>query len=282
MVAFAFLFFLPGKPQNTQPAIGIKALDMFSDRDRDIMTQRIAREDRYRAAELEAVSIKEAISCLTTKYLIWIHSAVALVSLVPKGGLLLYAPTLIKNLGFDTINANLLASVTHFALIILALFAARVSDWTRLRGPVCVACTIYALVLAGVQYSVVSSNDKWTKYAVFVLFMAGNATFQGINSAWMSTNLRDPKGVCIGQAVIVMAANLGGLAGQQLFREDDAPKYRRGFMGILGLFAGTLVLICGLSGLYLFKNRNLVRSYTGRGNTSEERERELNELKYQL
>ncbi|KAF6826128.1 major facilitator superfamily transporter [Colletotrichum plurivorum] len=259
LVAFVFLLFLPKNPGWTRPLIGIPALDMFSERERHIMSRRIHLEDQARSEELTTISPRDALRSLCSNYYIWLHSIVALISLTPKGGLLLYAPTIIKNLGFDKINANLLASVSNYALIILSLAAARVSDWLQLRGPVCMVCTIYALVFAGVQYSLVLSDSKWGKYAVFVLFMAGNATFQGVNSAWLSSNVKDTKTLAVGQALIVMAANLGGLAGQQLFRDEDAPRYTRGFLGIIGLYAGTLVLVAGLTALYWLKNRRMSR-----------------------
>ncbi|KAL4727010.1 hypothetical protein ACLX1H_005910 [Fusarium chlamydosporum] len=242
VVAFSFLFFLPRAPSWTRPLINISALDIFSDRERQIMSRRIMTEDRTRGVELSSFTAMEAVRYLYTNYYIWIHALLAFISLVPKGGLLLYGPTIVKNLGFNKFKANLLVSVCNYALVALAVFAAWVSDKTKLRGPVCFVCTCYALIMAGVQYALVLNTDKWAKYAVFVLFMAGNATFQGINSAWLSSNVRDTKALCVGQALVVMGANLGGLAGQQLFRDNDAPKYTHGFLAIMCLYAATLVM----------------------------------------
>lgn len=273
-VAFSFLFLLPRAPSWTRPLIGLPALDMFNDRERQIMAARIIKEDRGRAVELSSITFREALRYLYSNYLIWMHALIAFISLTPKGGLLIYAPTIIKNLGFDKIRANLLASVSNFALVGLAIVAAWVSDKTRLRGPTCFVCTSYALIMAGVQYALTLSTDKWAKYTVFVLFMAGNATFQGINSAWLSGNVRDNKALCIGQALVVMGANLGGLAGQQLFRDEDAPRYARGFLSIMCLYAATLVFVVGATFIYWRKNRNLVRTGTSsvEGASSEERE----------
>lgn len=283
MVAFVFAFTLPRKTTYTRPLVPLRFLDVFTDRDRDILRRRMVLEDRARSKDITSIGIKEVFKHLTTNHLIWGHSLVALIALTPKGGLLLYAPTIIKNLGFDKITANLLAAVSNFALIALSILAARISDWTRLRGPVCFACTVYALVFAGVQYAVTPSDDKWLKYGIFVVFMAGNATFQGINSAWMSTNLRDPTALGIGQAVIVMATNCGGLIGQQIFRDDDAPRYTRGFLTIMCLYGGTMIMIVGLTYLYWRKNRNMVRLTAGttgeeeggNGQTEEERRFEI-------
>ncbi|KAF4987495.1 hypothetical protein FDECE_15417 [Fusarium decemcellulare] len=269
LVAFSFLFFLPKTPSWTRPLIGIPSLDMFTDRERHIISRRIILEDSSRAVELSSITAKQAIRYLYTNYLIWLHAAIAFISLVPKGGLLLYGPTIIKNLGFDKFMANILASVCNYALVALAVFAAWVSDRTRLRGPICFICTVYALVFAGVQYALVLNTDKWAKYAVFVLFMAGNATFQGINSAWLSANVQDTKALCVGQAFIVMGANLGGLAGQQLFRDDDAPRYTNGFLSIMCLYAGTLILVVCATWMYWNKNRHLCRASEEEANEAE-------------
>lgn len=282
LVAFIFLFFLPKNTGHTRPLIGLPSFDLFTDRDREILSRRIALEDRGRSMGLSAIKPRQVFKQLTTNYLMWFHAIIAIVSLTPKGGLLLYAPTLIKNLGFDKIRANLLASVSNFALIVLNLFAAWVSDKTRLRGPICIICTSYALVLAGVQYSLVLSTDKWAKYAVFVLFMAGNATFQGINSAWMAANLRDPNALGVAQALIVMAANLGGLAGQQLFRDEDAPRYTSGFLGIMCLYAGALLLILGLTFVYIRKNRKVLTVASSREDGAVGSEATTEETKYQI
>ncbi|KAH0438404.1 alternative sulfate transporter [Colletotrichum camelliae] len=205
IVAFLFLFLLPKSPGWTRPVVGIAAFDLFTQRERDIMTRRIALEDRSRSTELSPITPRDALRTLSTNYYIWLHSLVALISLTPKGGILLYAPTIIKNLDERQL----------------------VSFGIKLRPHLTLSLGGEDIRLAAAPrpgYSMALSTDKWGKYAVFVMFMAGNVTFQGVNSAWLASNVKSPKDLAVGQALIVMAANLGGLAGQQLFRDDDAPR----------------------------------------------------------
>ncbi|KAF5988743.1 nicotinamide mononucleotide permease [Fusarium bulbicola] len=265
LVALSFLFFPPRSPSWTRPLINISALDIFSDRDREIMSRRIILEDRARGVQPSSVTIMEVVRYCYTNYYIWLHALISFISLVPKGGLLLYGPTIIKNLGFDKFKANLFVSVCNFALVALAVIAAWISDRAKLRGP-----------------ALVTNTDKWAKYAVFVLFMAGNATFQGINSAWMVSNVRDTKALCIGQALVVMGANLGGLAGQQLFRDSDAPKYTRGFLAIICLYASTLVIVVFVTWMYWNKNRKLVRVSSVSEESGSRRENITDETKFQI
>ena len=247
------------------------------------MSRRIILEDRTRGTEITSLGPRETIRYLYKNYYIWLHALIAFVSLVPKGGLLLYGPTIVKNLGFDKFKANILVSACNFALVALAVLAGWASDKIKLRGPVCVVCTCYALIMAGVQYTLALNSDKWARYAVFVLFMAGNATFQGINSAWLSSNVRDTKALCVGQALVVMGANLGGLAGQQLFRDEDAPRYTRGFLAIMCLYAATLAMVVITTWLYWNRNRKLTRISTATGDIgNNSREGNLGEGKFQI
>ena len=54
-----------------------------------------------------------------------------------------------------------------------------------------------------------------------------------------------------------MSANCAGIAGSQVFRTEDAPKYAKGLSTIIGLAAGSWLLILGQTLGYHFWPRNL-------------------------
>lgn len=66
--------------------------------------------------------------------------------------------------------------------------------------------------------------------------------------------------------IFVMGSNLGGLAGQQLFTEGDAPRYRRAFLAILMLYAGPTGITAGATGRHWRGNKRPVGEYGGEGN----------------
>ncbi|KAL4724355.1 hypothetical protein ACLX1H_008969 [Fusarium chlamydosporum] len=70
-------------------------------------------------------------------------------------------------------------------------------------------------------------------------------------------NTHDPKIRCIGIALAVTGSNIGGLAGQNIFQESDAPYYPKGFLKILCLYAGSIVLIAGMIFYYWNDNRKM-------------------------
>ena len=58
---------------------------------------------------------------------------------------------------------------------------------------------------------------------------------------------------------MVIGSNAGGLAGKQLFRESDAPKYAKGFLAIILLYVASLPITAGIIGVYWRQNKRLER-----------------------
>ena len=58
----------------------------------------------------------------------------------------------------------------------------------------------------------------------------------------MSLTCDDSEERALAMAMVIMAANTAGIYGAQIFRQDDKPKYRRGFSINLGVLAVGLAL----------------------------------------
>jgi hypothetical protein len=238
-VGFIFIILLPQSTLRTLPLCG--RFDAFTDRDRHIMHNRVILDDPAKEIPFNKFTLKQVTASLMN-YRLWCHFAINVLALTPKGGLALYSPTIIKALGFDTTKANALSSVSSFAVIILSLGAAWISDATRQRGIWNILAVGWSMIFCGVLMGVPYNADKWVRYAIFTLLNSGNAVSQGLNDAWLSVNARNPQDRSIGLALVVIGSNLGSLSGQQLFRIDDAPKYDRAFLTILCIYAGSVVL----------------------------------------
>jgi hypothetical protein len=63
-----------------------------------------------------------------------------------------------------------------------------------------------------------------------------------LNIAWMSLACDDSEERALAMAMVIMFANIAGIAGAQIFRSDDAPKYRRGFSINIAILAVGLAL----------------------------------------
>ncbi|KAK6206531.1 hypothetical protein LQW54_007601, partial [Pestalotiopsis sp. IQ-011] len=59
-------------------------------------------------------------------------------------------------------------------------------------------------------------------------------------------------------ALAVAGSNLGGLAGQNIFVQSDAPYYEKGFLKIMCIYAGSLVIVALMIVYYWVKNQQLI------------------------
>lgn len=69
----------------------------------------------------------------------------------------------------------------------------------------------------------------------------------------------NPSKRSIGLAMAVMGSNLGAVAGGQLFRADDAPRYTSAFVAILALYAGVMLVALVIMWVYWRANRVLAK-----------------------
>ncbi|KAL5385259.1 hypothetical protein PMIN02_008890 [Paraphaeosphaeria minitans] len=220
-VIVIFVLFLPRSPQHTKPFHG--TFDFFTSLDRTVLTTRTNSTSRAKA-DMSWPLVRAAF--LDPR--LWLHLLLNLVSLAPKGGLQLYGPTVIKNIGFSKTKANALNSVSSFLVVVFSFAISYASDATRLRGPWCMVAFAWSMAFAGTLYGLPLHADKWTRYWIFTFLGSGNALAQGLNDAWLSVNAETPAKRSIGLAFVVIGSNLGGLAGQQIFRKKDAPEYKTG------------------------------------------------------
>jgi hypothetical protein len=63
-----------------------------------------------------------------------------------------------------------------------------------------------------------------------------------LNITWMSLTAEDSEERALAMAMVIMGANTAGIYGAQIFRQDDRPRYRRGFACGIGILAFGLIL----------------------------------------
>lgn len=259
---FLFILLLPTSPRRTAPIH--RAFDLFTAEERQIIQARIAADDVLRTEDKARITWHSFLEAIANP-LIWIHCLLNAASLAPKGGLQLYGPSIIKGLGFNTTNANLLNSISSFGSGILSLAISFASDKTQLCGPWCLVGFSWSIVFAGVLYGLNNeSTNQWKMYAIFTLLSSGNALGQGLNDAWILINSTSASSRSIGLAFVVIGSQIGGISGQQLFRSSDAPRYTRAFLAILLLYAASVLITLVLIWAY-WRKRKAASQKNGNG-----------------
>ena len=80
-----------------------------------------------------------------------------------------------------------------------------------------------------------------------------------LNITWLSLACTDSEERALAMAMVITGANMAGIYGAQIFREDDEPRYRRAFSVDIAIIAFGLSLVVVR---YLDDVRNRVRAKT--------------------
>ena len=81
-----------------------------------------------------------------------------------------------------------------------------------------------------------------------------------VNSSWVASNAKSAGERSVTLAIMIMAANCGGIVGSQLFQAADKPLYYTGWTVIVSLVSMGLLMATLANVQYRLANRLLKRS----------------------
>ncbi|KAL2833008.1 major facilitator superfamily domain-containing protein [Aspergillus cavernicola] len=154
-------------------------------------------------------------------------------------GLTNYTPLLIKSFGYTSVQANARASVPIYCSMVFTYVLARIGDRTGHRGPLILLALTWNVIGYACLRTVPVESSKEHKYGVLLAASIGYAAMQIFNISWLSVSCRKPQERSIAMAVLIMAANMAGIAGHQIFHTADSPRYLRGLTAICALAAAS-------------------------------------------
>ncbi|KAK5468804.1 hypothetical protein LTR20_003150 [Exophiala xenobiotica] len=158
----------------------------------------------------------------------------------------LFTPTILKQLGWTSIHAQVMSIPIFVAATIFALTAAVLSDRLRHRfGFIltgCVVTTIGYVILLNMEHVAVGA-----RYFALYLVICGGYIAQPITLVWVNNNMSGHYKRGVSSALMVGFGNCGGIVASNMFLSSQAPTYHLGFG--LGL---ALVWLCVFSSIALF------------------------------
>ncbi|ELQ38358.1 inner membrane transport protein yfaV [Pyricularia oryzae] len=173
---------------------------------------------------------------------------------VPNAAFKFTMPQIIKQLGFSTVNAQLLTMPPYVCGGISAWLVGRFADKFRWRMPFIVGPMTVLAVALGVLFGY---SDKVTTsvpamYVGVVLAQVGIYPLLPGISAWVGNNLAPSWKRSIGLAWLLAAGNLGSLVGTNIFLDQEAPRYPTGYGTALGIICLGLIAAFALE-FFLWK-----------------------------
>ncbi|KAI5921860.1 MFS general substrate transporter [Camillea tinctor] len=261
-IGVIFLLFLPPAVGNGRPLISFGRWSYFTSRESHILSRRVLLDDPAKAhGDRVRISGADILETVRNPRVL-LHVVITLTSAIPSISINTYAPSVIKSLGYGAVRANAMASVGCFVSVVLVVALGRLADRSGVRGP----CLLLQALWALIAFACLRESVDWgsgRRYAAVVFSSAANFVVHILNVGWLSVNCRRPQERSIAMAMIVMSANCGGIAANQVFRTEDAPLYHNAFTACLVLSAVLVVEIVALSAWYFASNKKLEKEGGG-------------------
>ncbi|KAF3986482.1 hypothetical protein FT663_04522 [Candidozyma haemuli var. vulneris] len=228
----------------------------FTEREEKIVVNRILRDDPNKGGmnNRQALSFK-AIRGAIMDYNLWPIFAIGLLAYIPMSTVQPYMVLAMKDLGFSTLDVNLLTIPSHILQIIFMLAVTLFSEKIDERGFTCLSLPIVTIpFLAAMRWWPGTMEDAWLTW-FFVTMVLSAPYIHAMCVAWVSRNSNSIESRSVCSALYNMFVQAGSIIAYNIYREDDLPKYRRGNEQLFGIMIGLLPVILFAKGFYVWKNK---------------------------
>ncbi|RYP62435.1 hypothetical protein DL769_007307 [Monosporascus sp. CRB-8-3] len=230
-VAFASIvyFFLPDSPSTAR---------FLTDEERNNSTARMETFDRTAKSKVSWSQITAGLG----DYKNYVHTLIHFSCNYSFAGLSNFLPTIVRDMGYSSQNAQGLTAPAYFAAFLCCMFAAWVSDRYGKRGWVVAGFasmgTVGYLLLATIQ----DESKTGPRYAGIWLASCGIFPALSINITWLLNNQGGDSRKGAGLALLATFGQCSSFASSALFPSTDGPFYVRG-----------CAVGCGLSGMIVVR-----------------------------
>ncbi|KAK4574169.1 hypothetical protein LTR86_001930 [Recurvomyces mirabilis] len=219
VVGLTMYFWLPDWPEGTSRR--------FLKPDEHAVLLARLKADRTSSAQMERWDRKRVLS----DWRIWIGTLMYLCVITSTYGTSFYTPTILVEMGFTAIHAQLLTFPPYACAAIFCLTFCMLSDRFKhrygfLMGGVCIGTLGYAILLAQ------SSNPHMpvgAKYFALFPLIAAPQIVQPLTVAWMMNNVGGHYKRAFASACQIGFGSGGGIIASNIYFTADAPYFRVGF-----------------------------------------------------
>ncbi|KAJ9269983.1 hypothetical protein DTO212C5_3953 [Paecilomyces variotii] len=224
---FAYLYF-PHNAARPKSLFG-KSCSLFTPREASILVTRVIYNDPTKALRYGKPVLPSHILDTFSDWRLYGHLVAALLSMVMISPMNTYAPSIIKSLGFTSLQANGLNSVGSICALIWSVSLAFSSDRLQERGFHIAVGYLWGAI--GLLWLALAPENvgKWVLYGGVVWTQMGMGSAQAISAAWLTSKMQDYKRP-VALAAYVICIQLANFPGNQLFRTQDAPRYKYGLI----------------------------------------------------
>ncbi|KAL2142893.1 hypothetical protein VTI28DRAFT_601 [Corynascus sepedonium] len=228
----------------------------FTEREETIIVNRVLRDDPNKSDMHNRQPITFGLLWQSLKdFDLWPLYILGLTFQVPMIPPHQYLTLTLRQLGFDTFQANLLVipqTIGHIiTMVAVAYLAEAFSQLTLIAS----LGQFWALPFLIYLNSVDTTNvSRWVIYAVTTLLLIyPNA--HPIQVGWNSRNSNTVRSRTVSAACYNMFVQVSAIIASNIYRADDAPRYKRGNRQLLGILCMNFVLYALVKSYYVFRNK---------------------------
>ncbi|KAL4864278.1 hypothetical protein BDV12DRAFT_205800 [Aspergillus spectabilis] len=157
-----------------------------------------------------------------------------------------FTPTLLNEMGWTSLEAQIMSVPVYIVAAVLTLCMALLSDRLQHRF----GCAMTGCLIATVGYSILLAQDfvsTGVKYFAIFAVVGGGYIAQPIMIGWLSNNMSGHYKQAIASAVQIGFGNCGGFVASNVFIQSESPHYRSGYGTSLGL-----IWVTGFASIIMF------------------------------
>ncbi len=139
------------------------------------------------------------------------------------------APTIVKQLGYTSANAQLMTVPIYVFSLVLVIAFAWASDHYQQRTPFIILG--FSIAIVGLVAELAIPHPRMTGLSYFFLFLVAGGLFSPFMCivSLIGNNLAPSTKRAVGMAVLISVGNLGGICGSNIFIQSQAPRYPVGY-----------------------------------------------------
>ncbi|KAJ3999316.1 major facilitator superfamily domain-containing protein [Lentinula boryana] len=211
----------------------VQSANFLTISEKDYLQRAIARDSSEVLVHLDRKFIWQAFK----DYRTYIHSLCFLGIMIPLYSLALFLPTLVHELGYRAIDAQLFTVPPYALSCVCTLVCAYISDRLNLRGPL----IIFAALLGIIGFIILLCSSSSTLGYIGMFFAtAGVFSADAVFCTWFSTAYSGETKRAVAIAIINGAGNLGGVLASFVY--INSKSFYIGYSVNIGCLAATILV----------------------------------------
>ncbi|KAH7153324.1 major facilitator superfamily domain-containing protein [Dactylonectria macrodidyma] len=247
-------FIMPPGPCQTKG--GLRGKDgWFNEREESIMVNRLLRDDPSKGDmnNREAVNLPKLWKAVKD-WEQWPLYLIGLMVYIPPSPLSTYLSYILRQIGFSVFHANLLAIPSQFLYAVNLLIITWLSEKFKERSILASTSNIWIFPWLVALVALSATISPWVRYAL-ITGLLSYPYCHAILVGWNAKNSNSVRTRAISAALYNMFVQSGNIVASNIYREDDAPLYRRGNKILLAIASFNIVLFYLVKAFYIWRNK---------------------------